>query len=311
MSLDPKMFITIAGYAAGFSHVDNPNWISVQSAAVRYTGPTLNIIQTCELPRIVVVNDIRNYPKEGEMSCGWNWIRPCALLSQREKNWTRIVNGMKWNIREVYSAAEHWRDFIRLPYQEKTLPVSVIGHAHMLDGKKLKGYDTVWRLILHDLSELKRKGMKIYGKGWEHFSEYDSECMGNLVTPAEVSEILAKSKMCPCAITGGELYTNKGRFCLAQNCLPLFYGNGGPYTYDPLGKQLSLDSVYRIVLVGDLLRLVDYFDNNEISRQQLIDKLWSVTTPNYSRLDECIDDILKGCDTESDEWWEKYGGYRR
>lgn len=308
--LKPKAYVTIAGYASNFSTVDNPRFVTVQAVAIRYTAPLINVMQTCKLPRIVIVNDTRNYPKEGEMSYGWDWIRPRALLSQRMKEWTRVISGKKWNIREVYSAAEHWRKFPRLPKREKTSPVTVVGHAHMGDGKKLKGYDAVWRTILADACELKRLGMKVYGKGWEYFSGWDPEYMGNLVTPAEIEKILAESKTCPVTITGGELYTNKGRFCLAQRCLPLFYGNGGPYTYDPLGKYTSLNSGLRITKPGDLLRLVKYFNDNENFRDRVINDLWRETEPDFSLLDECIDDVLRGRDTDSEEWHQKYGGYK-
>lgn len=311
--LEPKAYVTIAGYASNFSTVDNPRFVTVQAAAVRYTAPLINVMQTCELPRIVIVNDTRNFPKEGEMSHGWDWVRPRALLSQRAKEWTRVVSNKKWNIREVYSAAEHWRKFSRLSKREKTSPVTVVGHAHMGDGKRLKGYDAVWRTILapeSDVKTLKRMGLRVYGKGWEHFSGWDSEYMGNLVTPAAVDEILAKSKTCPVTITGGGLYTNKGRFCLAQRCLPLFYGNGGPYTYDPLGKYVPLDSDLRITRPGDLLRLVTYFNGHEKERQQLMNKLWRITMPDYSLLDECIDGMLSGQNTETEEWYQKFGGYR-
>jgi len=180
----------------------------------------------------------------------------------------------------------------------------------MGDGKKLKDYDAVWKAILTPVDELKRLGLKIYGKGWEHFSGWDPEYMGDLVTPAEIEEILAKSKTCPVTITGGELYTNKGRFCLAQRCLPLFYGNGGPYTYDPLGKYIPLDSDLRITKPGDLLRLLKYFNDDENFHNSMIDDLWIKTEPDFSLLDDCIDDVLSGRDTSTVKWWEKYGGYR-
>lgn len=314
MPLEPKTYVTIAGYASTRCVVDNPAAAAVQACAVRYTAPVLNVLQSCKLPRIVVVNDIRNYPREGEMSHGWDWARPRALLSQRTKEWSRVVLGVRWNVREVYSAAEHWRKFTRLLTCEKTLPVVVVGHAHMLDGKRLKNYDAAWRTILapeKDVETLKRMGMRVYGKGWEHFSGYDPEYMMGVVTPGKISEILTKSATCPATVTGGELYTNKGRFCLAQRCLPLFYGRGEPYTYDPLGVQLPLDFDYRISKPGDLLRLVTYFNENGVARDKIVDSLWRATEPDYSLLDECVDDVLKGRDTGTEEWHQKYGGYRR
>lgn len=314
-SYEPRLHVTVAGYASSRCHVGNDALATVQLCATRYTAPILNVIQTFKLPRIVILNDVRNVPQEGEMSLGWDHVRPVAVLSQRDKNWSRVIMGKRYDIREVYAAAEHWRDFVRLPVIEKTLPCTVIGHAHMQEkkGKRLKGYRHVWHDILapdEDVERLKFMGMRVYGAGWEHYDRYDPGLMLGVVKPHEVMETLARSKTCPCAITGGELYTNKPRFCLAQRCLPLFYGDGGPYTMDPLGKYQSLDSWLRIRKPGDLLKRVQYFDNNEKPRRDLIDALWKATMPDYSLLDECVDDLLAGRDTGDDDWWEKFGGYR-
>lgn len=313
--LSPRLHVTVAGYASSRCDVGNDALAAVQLCATRYTAPILNVMESCELPRIVILNDVRNVPQEGEMSLGWDHVRPVAVLSQRDKNWSRVIMGKRYDIREVYSAAEHWRDFVRLPATKKTLPVTVVGHAHMQEGKgkRLKGYNKVWHNILapsSDVFGLVNDGMRVYGAGWEHYDWYDSSYMGTLLKPHEVTEVLAKSKTCPCAITGGELYTNKPRFCLAQRCLPLFYGDGGPYTMDPLGKYVALDSSLRIRKPGDLLKLVKYFDNNDVQRMNLVNSLWDKTTPDYSLLDECVDDLLAGRDTWSVWWWTKFGGYR-
>ncbi len=316
LPLDPKLHVTVAGYASSRCDVGNDAVAAVQLCATRYTAPILNVMQRCKLPRIVILNDVRNVPQEGEMSLGWDRVRPVAVLSQRDKNWSRVIMGKRYDIREVYSAAEHWRDFVRLPPVEKTLPCTVIGHAHMQEGKgkRLKGYNEVWHDILapdEDVERLKFMDMRVYGSGWEHYDRYDSAYMGTLLKPHEVMEALAKSKTCPCAITGGELYTNKPRFCLAQGCLPLFYGDGGPYTMDPLGKYIDLGSDLRIRQPGDLLRLVNFFDNNEKIRMNLVDSLWDKTTPDYSLLDECVDGLLAGRDTSTSSWRCTFGGYSR
>lgn len=304
---NPKLFITIAGYASNTSWIDNPLCNATQACAVRYTGPLLNVIQKLKLPRVLIVNDIRNYPKEAELTWGWEWLRPIACLSQREKDWSRIITGKRWNIREVYSAAEHWRDFHRAEPIPKDLSCVVCGHAHIGDGKRLKTHDAAWRTILGGKLP---KDLRIYGQGWEHFSDYDPKLMPGLVSPAEVEKLFARSKTTVVTITGGELYTNKARFALAQNCLPLFYGRGEPHTMDPLGKYLPLDSPFRIGDKDDLMFLVNHFGSCETSRQDLVDKLWKLTEPNWSMLDDCIDKIIAGVNYDTDWWWNKFGGYR-
>ena len=108
----------------------------------------------------------------------------------------------------------------------------------------------------------------------------------------------AKAKTTVVTITGGDLYTNKARFALAQDCLPLFYGSGGPHTMDPLGKYLRLTDRDRIIIPGDLADRVKFFCRNEYARRKMIDKLWRLTEPDWSMLDRAIDG-------------ERFGGYTR
>ena len=192
---------------------------------------------------------------------------------------------------------------------EKFRDCVVIGHAHMKTDKRLRGFDEIWRTILHDMKHI--RDLKVFGRGWEHFSMYNPEIMTGTISPAEVAKEFAISKYTPVAITGGELYTNKGRFALMQGCLPLYYGDGGPFTMDPLGKHIALNSMFRIVKPHDLLRFINYYNSHEKLRQEIIKDLLALTEPDYSILDTCIDDILSGKDTTNQEWWEKYGGYRK
>ena len=90
----------------------------------------------------------------------------------------------------------------------------------------------------------------------------------------------------------------------------MFYGRGEPFTFDPLGKYLSLNSDYRINKPGDLLKQVKYFDTQSLMRDMLVSDLWEASKPDWSMLDNCLNDILNGRDTKSDSWWEEYGGYK-
>ena len=309
--LNPEVYVNIAGYASTMSWIGNPKSAGVQAAAVRYTSPVLNLLQHFKLPRIVINNDPRSYPREGEMGLGWEYILPTALLSQRTLNWARILQGTKIYCREVYAGCENWCEHIRL-IREKVNSVSIVSHAHILDGCKFKARDAAWSKILsppEDITELKSMGMKIYGKGWEHFSGFDPELMTGVIRPNEVMEVLASAKVCPAVAAGNNFYTGKLRTCLAQGCLPLFYGRGEPFTFDPLGKYLPLNSEFRVNKPGDLLKRVKYFDTQSLTRDMLISDLWEASKPDWSMLDNCLNDILNGRDTKSDSWRQAYGGY--
>jgi len=308
----PVAFVAIAGYASNIATVDNEWCITCQACAVRFTGPSINVMRHYNLPRITICSDTRNYPNEGEIATeGWEALRSVALLSQRERYWIKSLQYDHWYVDEKYAAAEHWRLFdTKLPYDktEKTVKCQIVAHAHMKDGKKLRGYDEAWRRILGgDWPE----DLKVYGLGWKHFSMYnEGEFFGDLFPGiADMKEVFRRSKCTVITITGGELYTNKARFALSQNCLPLFYGRGEPFTMDPLGKYVDINSKWRVSKPGDLKKLVDHFDRNEDGRRFWIDKLWAATNPDYSMLDECISDIIDGRDRNDSSWRDKYGGY--
>ena len=311
---DPKLIVTVAGYASTMSSIDNPHYALVQAAGVRYVWPTLNVIQQLRLPRVVINNDPRSYPREGEMSkdFGWSYVRPVALLSQRTCDWTRVVWGTTLRCREVYAGAENWCEHIRRSPTD-SVPCTVVAHAHIKDGCKFKGRDIAWAKILapvEDVDELHEMNLRVYGKGWEHFSEYRRDIMHGPINPSEVMDVLAAAKTCPAVAAGNHFYTSKLRTCLAQNCLPLFYGRGEPFTFDPLGKYWTLHSPYRISEPGELLRQVKYWDSHDRLRENWIDVLWEMSKPDWSLFDNCINDVLEGRDTSNDTWWTEYGGYR-
>jgi len=307
--LNPEVYVNIAGYASTMSWIGNPKLAGVQAAAIRYTSPVLNLLQHFKLPRIVINNDPRSYPREGEMGFGWKYVLPTALLSQRTLDWDRILQGVEFHCREVYAGCENWCEHIRLsPTNIK--PAVILAHAHIGDGCESLVRDDAFATILapkEDIDTLKNQGMRIYGRGWEYFSNYDEEIMLGTISPVEVMRVLSEAKVCPAVSAGDNFYTGKLRTCLAQRCLPLFYGDGRPFTFDPLEKYLSFESDLRIKQSGDFLRLSKMSD---LSREQLIDDLWEQSKPDWSMLDNCLNDILNGRDTKSDSWWETYGGYR-
>ena len=311
---EPKFAIQIAGYASCNSTLNNPVGAAVQAAGVRYNGPVINILEKLKLPRIVINNDPRSYPRESEMAWGWDYVRPRAILSQRTRTWPRRMRALTFECREVYAGAENWCEHIRL-HQDKTIPCTVVSHAHIGDGCRFKERNTAWQTILSpqkDVEDLKSYSMRVYGQGWKYFSGYDPELMPGPIRPNEVMSILAQSKVCPVVAAGDNFYTSKLRTCLAQGCLPLFYGKGEPFTFDPFEKYVSLNNTagLRITEPGDLLRLVRYWDREEQNRIEWVEELWRVSAPDWSMLDKCVNDMLEDRDMNTEEWWQTYGGYR-
>jgi len=310
--MNPKFFVNIAGYASTMGWVGNPHGSGVQACAIRYVSPHLNILQSCKLARIVINNDPRSYPRCGEIGLGWDWTRPRALLSQRTLNWSRTIQGSKFDVREVYAGAENWCEHIpQAPIND--LPVMIVAHAHIKDGCKFAKREGAWATVLSppkDNAELLSMGMRVYGRGWQHFSGYNSELMPGCIRPDEVMNVLARAKVCPAVSAGDGFYTGKLRTCLAQDCLPIFFGSGEPFTFDPLEKYVPFDSDIRIKKPGDLLRLVKYFDTHEDIRKTCVSELLELSKPDWTLFDKCINDALDGRDMETESWHQEFGGYR-
>lgn len=311
----PRAFIGVTGYASTMSMIDNPTGATVQAAAIRYVAPALNVMQALKLPRIAINNDPRNYPQEGEMCYDWDHVRPIAVLSQRTSEWDWKSRGSKWRCREVYAGAENWCEHIQLPERfDKTVPCTVVAHAHIKDGCRYRKRDDAWLRVLaprDDVETLRLLGMRVYGKGWEHYSGYVPDLMPGAIRPDEVMQVLARAKTCPAVAAGDNFYTGKLRTCLAQDCLPLFYGRGQPFTFDPLEKYIQLHSPCRVNDPGDLLKQVLYWDSHEADRRNVTQYLWDASKPNWRLLDDCINDLLAGADTSTQAWWDRYGSYRR
>jgi hypothetical protein len=271
-------------------------------------------MQQLKLPRLVTNFDSRNWPKDSEMSNGWDWVRPRAVLGLRDYEKTRTICGQKYLCREVQSGLGNCCEETPLPDLTKTLPVTIIAHAHVADGCNFPARDEAWQTMLSpadDVRALRAMGMTIHGKGWEHFSGYDAGYMLRMVPPQEALRLLASAKTCPVVPAADGYYTNKFRRLLTQGCLPLFYGRGAPHTADPQGKYVRLDSWMRITKPGDLLTLVKFWDSHEEDRQAEIIRLQSLMAPDWSVFDNMLTEALRGADYDNWAWFEKFGGYRR
>lgn len=300
--LEPKLIIANAGYASQMSMIDNPKGVSVQTCATRYTAPMLAIQHALKLPRVVVCNDVRSYPKEQEM----NWLRvaPCALLGQRAQELTTVVGGTRWRRCEVRSHAENWVNPPGLKAR-KSVQCAMIAHAHIASGNRQKARDAIFHAMLDGPLPPE---FQVYGSGWEHYSGYDVSIMRGPLRPDDAAKMFAATICSPMLAPATDFYTNKPKFCVAQRCVPLFWGRGGPFTLDPLGKYMPLDGKWRLEKPGDLRRVADQLEQR--SNKVLLADLWDRMHPDFSLLDSCINDILAGRDTSTESWWQKYGGYR-
>ena len=315
-NFDPLCFIDVCGPTSSSSLIDNPRCAGVPTYAIKYIAPQLSIMQHFKLPRICVNNDVRNYPRNHEMSQGWEHVRPAAFLDQIAIEKPMTI-GFKKHIRKsVWGKPEGWMRMLPVEGVERSVPAVVIAHAHIATGYKHKRRADAFDDILFplaDLAELYHKGLRIYGDGWEHYPLQTSmtDLFAGLITPNEVMTELARARCCPCVAPGPGFITNKPHICIAQGCIPLLYGDGNhPLTFDPTGLLLKLNHHTRVVIPGDLARTAKQLENNDLYEMAL-DYWRTICQPDFSIIDGCLTDLQAGLAIDSDTWWDRYGGYRR
>lgn len=310
---EPVGLLNVAGYAPTFSHIDNPNHAAVQAAAVRYTAPMIELLSRFSLPRLVINNDPRTYPRDQEMSFGsyrpgWEHVRPCAMLDQ----WTRtrdvkgVVGGREYVKRSVYGHCESW-SHLDAYHSEQREPCVVLAHAHVVDGMR-SGDVAAWEACLGDV-----EGIDVYGRGWEEIADQLPNTDVTIRGPckaSEVGQLLAGYMCCPVMTHTPGFMTGKPYVLMASGCVPLLFG---PYeghldrTYDQEGMLVPTDSRWRITHHGALRRLVHEIQSESYENQVAI---WQDRVrPRFGLLDQMVGELLDGRDPRSARWHEDYGGY--
>lgn len=240
---DQDMFIQVAGLSSTMSYIDNPHGNIVLSSGVRYVAPILNMTRHLGLPRIIVNNDPRTYPKDQEMAYDKSLI-PRALLDQCDMVTTQVVGGIKFNRRSVYASCEAWGytpicrfiagDHLAVKYSDRENLVAVLAHAHMTKGARQRQREHAWNVILSG------QDWPVYGDGWDG---WNINWKGVTKDPFGVLE---NSKFCP-AVGLRDFFTGKVYVSASCGCVPLLYGDGtDPHTWDRKGIYLPLDSEWRI-----------------------------------------------------------------
>jgi hypothetical protein len=274
--------IQVAGYAPTFSHIDNPNGATVQAAAVRYSAPALNVMQKFALPRIIVNNDPRTYPRDQEMSMGWPHCRPVALLDQRDMKRPQVVGGKSYARCSRYASCESW-GFLQRTASAKTVRSVCVAHAHFSDGIR-NGDPNIWREIF---TSGVPEDFKIYGKGWGSWDNW-----AGVLNADDVQEVLSSAVCCPVVSHTPGFYTGKPYVIEASSCIPL------PHRDYPFKCKVPEDLVLR-----DFVKQAnDLWDNFELRVQSM--EWWrKACVPEWSVLDELLEKLWEGKPIDN------FGGY--
>lgn len=308
----PDVCVNVGGMTPTTSYLGNPWMTSTQCFAIKYVGPALYALQKAQIPRVLIINDPRNYPREQEMTF-WEYNRPVAVLSQEETSFDRTIKSKKYKVLTAYAAAENWwsygMDEINPNSNTRHHDCLIIAHSHMRDGRLKKGRDNVWVDILGDCNF----NFTLFGKDWEYFSKYDKTKMLGPCKPGEVHEFLRNTKMGPMIPCAHGFNTGKMRMYAINGALPLLYGRGEYLTYDLYQHYIALTSNLRFTTTEDLRSLIDRWSKDDEGRAAVVEMLQELTRPNFKKLDSCLNEISLMQDWENTtlkrEWINAFGGY--
>lgn len=296
---EPVAMLQTAGPCYTMSWINNPKYTTVQEQSIHYGAPALNIMQQLRLPRVVINNDPRTYPRDQEMSLGWPFCRPAALLDQCQASGPMVVGGKQYTRKSVYAHCESW---LYCPQRTNTrqFPLVVVAHCHVGDGCKQKGRDQTWQRILGDKS-IWPEHLAVFGQGWEHYSQYDPAFMKGKVNPQQALDLFNDSLCTPCIAAVPGFATGKGYVAISQGCIPLPVGDD-EYAWDWSGVACPLDSAYRIRKPGDFYRLADWIERDYAMH---LETWQEALKPRFQVLDNLLDDLQAGRRIDDG----RYGGY--
>lgn len=269
----PEVALNIAGAAPTISDPNNPFGTLTQMWSMRTVLPALKAMHVLDLPRIVVINDPRNYPKDHEMVY-WDRCVPAAVLSQREFSWVRTVRGRKQHITEVYAGAENWWSYGMSP---KSLDgvregAIILAHAHFAD-KRVNSRGTredVWNLVIQSFAG---QCLDIYGRGWDGYPQWCGE-----LRHSEVQDKLVSYSGGPMIPIQSNFNSGKLREYVLAGCMPR------PVTSD----QLTYDILERYVPLNHVSRVHAGVEWREMWDRDWIEHLREITTPDFTPLERCL-----------------------
>lgn len=249
----PDICLNIAGGAPTISDPCNEWGVLSQAWAMRTVLPCLKACHVLDIPRHVVINDPRNYPKDHEMHY-WPRAMPASMLSQRERTWTRTVRGREQVCHEVYAGAENWWSYGLEPVEAEREGIIVMAHSHLGDSR------IKHRQGLLDSLDNCLDDYDIYGRGWEGNPRWKG-----VIKQGEVLEVLSRYKCGPMIPIEPDFCTAKLREYALAGVHPLTVWGWERY------KPQVIDGHWGVTYDRDYVEYI---------RQ--------VTTPDFSALEELL-----------------------
>lgn len=290
----PEVCVNVAGQQPSHSNPGNPWGCKPLYTAISTNYPMLKAVQDLRLPRVVILNDPRNLPREHENHY-MPYTLPVAVLSQRNKisEWKTRERTMRRE--EVYAGCENWWTY-GMPYaplDEERHGVTVIAHGHFHDlrvygPERKKTWDSVLSRCSADL--------EIYGQGWDGYPQWKG-----LLKHDEVQPALQRASQGPMIALEAGFATGKLREYVVAGALPR------PVSY---GK-FHYDQDCRYLERRHPARIDAYSTWGEIpwaTAKGYIEELREKSTPNFGPLEAAMEaaKVIAGTKQLSRDW----GGYR-
>ena len=333
--VDPGVFVDMVGMSCRMHPAPG---LLMMCMTVNYLMPILGGVGEIGLPTIAVLTDVRGRVKTQEMNDLYPSLRPIAVFSQRDAEYSRVVYGRQYRVREIACDAHSWwmdAGWERpewIPFASRPLDGILLMHAHIGTGYtghkacKTRKRQAAFANLLgdkYDLEALSKRKFVVIGDGWEKFKMSDGtpaiDAFPTLfaapVATRDIFSTLASARCAPMIVPIERSWplSAKASMAVASGCIPVFYGRSDcDYCYDPRGRVMPLDSAWRANCPSELRRVLSRATDNttDAEARAVCNELLMHLAPTYSRVTECIDRTLHGDRIEQGDWWERFGGYR-
>jgi hypothetical protein len=285
--MNPQVCVNVVGQCPTLSDVNNDRDVIVQDFSAKYVLPGLRIVQDLALPRICVVNDPRQYPRDQEMNY-WKHVVPAAVLSQERRIFPRKILDCRYEINTAAAGCQNWWSLGEEQLRSsRQMEVMVIAHSHFRDGRVNKKRAEVWAWILKDMAHR----YVVYGKGWDGWGD---EYPG-FVKPGEVLPLLRTAVCGPMIPIYEGFVTAKLRQYALSGAVPLLYGRGVEWlTYDKQEHHVAHDEELRFCNPRERDNLIQRALRDSLWAKNWCDEIVSRTRPDFSMLYVAVDALAEG-----------------
>jgi hypothetical protein len=293
---DPVGIIVNSGSRDSWAWPHNEAGAAPRQSGLRYTTPALRACHSLDLPRIVLLNDPKCLPSEGEMVTAWPRVRPAAVLANEDRSWAQEVQGRALRCRSV-RASTYWPCSLPVAAPPASGEPLVIAAAQLyhptMSGLTGRARRERWWAETIDAALDEWPGLVgACGGGWEDYPRVgEMDWPGQLATMEEVLAYVARGS---------------AGFCLPQQS---WHESPKPLWYAMVGSQPLVHASYpgdhlpACCRYGDGVGVAAALERAEA--EGAAELVLAACRPDFSALHSLVDDLLAGRPVDTG----RYGGY--